>query len=1743
MRGYALLVVSVAILVVGILPSAAADQSYIWIEGENPAQTPDIKPPENNPDARGYGFSGWGRKQLISGGSMLHMQIGRKAVKERLGEAGAVFGYEFDVDKPGDYTLWARIGYEKARSPFDWQLDESKWTTVTARDFTVNLVPLQRWNELGWLKLGTARLDEGQHALRFRHKPYTVTRKGKEQPGRILHTLDAICIHAGTFRPNGHRKPDGDYRDEKDIEAARKVFEMPAAGSHRPEVDLGGLWETARWDERTYDPETRLEGPKELPDLEELYWFGIDVPHRNRNNEIPEHTFSHRFLLRTRVDVPKALEGRGFVLDCQGFRMIASVFVNGEFCGWSRHFDIDQTFDLTGAIKPGEVNEIVVAIKSEHYALDPDNARGENPAEWLRGRVNTPWGMRDTQSLGRLYDMPVASHCGPGIRKPLRLLAVGEVWTENVFARPSHQDKQLAVGVTVRNGGDKDREVVVENKVYRWSKDGLAENPEKTFSSRKISVAGGEEATFQLTESWEDPALWFPDDPNLYTIVTTLSDGDQLIDTKRTRFGFREITYDGDGFYINGVPWQFWSDLNSFGGIDAFIERAKKTGRNYMRYRCRHPSDDLYTFDENGIMVRDSGVFDGQMMNYGPGVVERIDGKKTWNRDLFRHVAEHARAWVRARRNHPCILFWSLENEITFINIKNLGQSPVAEPGIRWIAEQMMEEDPTRPATIDGGRALMPPEKWKNAPQEVVELGHLPVSGCHYNGRPFRTYPDAAYSAEYWYNNLQRDRWPMLRDRPITHGEIFFASGHKPADLAELGGERCFLGPSQTWPARDLMQRFLFEGMRWSNSSHAMHTWTVKSTRDYWHAWSPVALFTREWNRAFGSGQIVTRTARIINSTSKDSPITAAWELVLEGKTVDSGKRTAEVSRGGRSETFPIKLDIPRVSELKPGKLILTATREGEEVFHEEKDISIINTGSAPRPDASQGDIVVLDPSGEAKNRLRERGVDFTEVGSVGEIPLEPQTVIIGRNAIAEERAADLFWQHLLLAGARLVVLEQQHPLHYQAVPADLDLSEYSGSIAFGENFKHPALHGLNQDAFFCWANEDNRHRTYALPYGKASQGARSLVQCGPQLNFSAMVECRMKDGSMLLSQLLIGESMDTNPVARRLFDNMVYYASSFEATHKETAVVMPEDDLRTGLLRQIHLDFASFGDPIEALDSNRQIVIVDGAAENTDALAANQGKVRAFTDGGGWLILWGVTPEGLDDYNKLVGVDHVMRRFLREKVILAIPEDPLTAGLSLQDVTMDTGESPTRFWNVPWAVNDAYTWIVDLRDIAPFMDFSGREDAIRRAKTKTQHQSNPMNMFNGFTAKQYWKYLYYIPFEGEEHALEFTLPRRESLTRLSVVPNDHLWQPRTLELYPDDADEPVELPLKVGAFQQDFDLDGLTAKKLDIVLTDLENVNPDRPQHITGIENLKILAKRSEQWEEKVRPLLNIGGLVAYNMGEGGILLNQLNIKKRELNPATVKKKQAMVKTILANLGAVVGGAKPVVVGTNLEFRPVDIPDETYNAYNMHRENPGWFRSRLARNADLSGLPEGENRFEGVLYSVPEFKTSIVPSVIMLRGSGTQVQAKKVEGIKVGRQADALFFLHTYNKGRGVQRYERALAAGNRKKADPENPPVLFRYRVNYADGQGMEVPVRWNEGVSHWLQQNPRPLQQAQVAWIAPVEGHEGWQTTVYSMQWNNPRTDVPIKSIDILPATGRRAQRLGAPAVIAITTATAP
>lgn len=842
-----------AVTLLSLVCAGTARAEFTWIEGEKPESA------NVAADAGVYRPGPMAQPALQSGRALLSIALSHNDAKEKLPADGLTVRYEFHVEGAGRRAVWARIGYEWARSAFDWRLDDGEWQTLGSDVPTVDIVELSAWNELAWIRLVETRMAAGRHTIEFRHRPaFSVDSKGNSKPARTLHMLDAVCVTDEPFRPNGRFKPGEDWRTDEDRKAAAKVYELPAApAGTRSHVELTGLWEIARWDEYDVPRETQFTGVTALPaDYDDLFWVGVQTP-GDRNIVRPDMKFCHRLIYRARVNVPAEFEGRGFVLEFQQFNMIASVFVNGRFVEWSKLHDTVWQCDISEAVQAGAQNEIAVVLKDIYYAVNQErNASVRDSGIGLRRIYNTPIDLFKTSAVGPSVDFPVSAPHGDGGRsgllEPVTLMAVGRTWVEDVFARPSVTDSKLDLEISLKNAGSAPADVEVRNSVVEWNEDGTwrSADPRKVFEPVRVTVPAGGLHSFDVSAAWADPKLWWPDDPNLYVVRTELYVDGHVIDTKWTRFGFREWGWrDGVVFTINGKPWQFWCDSDPLArrSPHAYVAEAATSGRNMIRiwgmrgWGGMTRREMLNYFDETGMVVRDTGAFDGEVFNYARGLTWNEDGSPGYNRVLMGNVLDQQKAWVRGSRNHACILIWTMENEVAFVSSANAGQNPEYLPAIRYVGGELQKLDPTRPVMIDGGNALTDPATWRGEGPWVApakELGYLPVNGCHYTERGYGVgwmdYPDAAYTAEHWYTHTDpRGGWTMQRDMPIFHGEIFYGRGNSVDALAELGGEQVYLGDEGTFPVRGLVCRMLSEGYRFNGVSSAWDLYNDNSDRSH----------------------------------------------------------------------------------------------------------------------------------------------------------------------------------------------------------------------------------------------------------------------------------------------------------------------------------------------------------------------------------------------------------------------------------------------------------------------------------------------------------------------------------------------------------------------------------------------------------------------------------------------------------------------------------------------------------------------------------------------------------------------------------------------------------------------------------------------------------------------------------------------------------------------------------------------
>lgn len=1707
---------------------AQAQAACVWLEGESPTVAPAPVAQAEGEPVSPHKTTALGKPDVLSGGNLLMVQVEPGEVEKLVPPEGLVYGWEFTTATAGPHEVWMRIGPGWARADFDWRLDGGAWRTHGHLIPTRNPQELATWNEQGWAELGKADLAAGAHKLELRlprvaaaepkpakGKP-TPEPKGDEAPAkpawsRLLLAIDAICVSSEPFRPYFRHKP-GEYpRSADDLAAWDRVVPvaMPADAA-QARTRLDGLWSIAPWDDLPWDETQRLEPVRALPaDLGALHWTSMRVP-GYRMKDRPDLSYTHRYLLRTRFRLPAEAKGRSAFLDFQHHGLITSVFVNGRYCDASANVGTAWQCDISPALKTGE-NELVVAVKDIWYAL-----RGpakEDSDNWVLGGLawrSMPLSHMNIQSGGKRMDMPVSNSKDlSGLQAPVELVLVGPVYTDDAFVRPSVAKKELAADLVLRNPGTKPMKVRVRNEIVPWNR-GQGGAVAKRLPDADAEIAPGATASLTVRDGWADPRLWWPDDPQLYWLRTVLEVDGKAVDERLTRFGFRDFAWDGPVFRLNGVRWQAWADMRRIAspkGPADFLEMCRATGINSTRYwksagwgpMSRRETLDF--FDEQGILIRTSGVFDGQVNNYGFGLtMEDPDGKPDANgkrprrarTPFFDAWRSQMAAWVRAERNHPCVFVWSIENEITYINLRNLHQYNQCEPEIRKGAEVVMALDPTRPAMVDGGEALMDQS--------------LPINGSHYTelyNSALRGLPDCAYDKERFFQGKVRDAWAMHPQKPIFLSEVYFAQGYSPGRFAAIGGDRCFLGIGETMPTRDLMARMFSEGFRWCGIP-MWHFWTQETGKAMDSAIQPVALLCRQWDRVFAPGATVRRDLKLFNQTSSTEPLTAVWEWRFEGAAPVRGERVFSLAPGG-AEEFAIESKLPTG---KPGRtegaLVLTVGRAGKDVYRAEHPACLLSADESALPTFKAGELCVLDPSGNVAGWLAARKVVHTAVKDAEAIPDSARVVLLGPGAIRPGAECDRRWFVMASRGQRVLVMNQELPLRWEALPADLKPTDHTGRIAFPENLEHPVFHGLRESDFFTWGAD---HVVYRNAYAKGMRGFRSLLQCDDNLGDTILAECQVEDGVLLLDQTVTAEKLGRTPVADRLFCNLLGYAAAYTAERKPAYACLPEGDSRKTLLEGLQLAMTAATGPLDTLQPGA-VAVVDATPANLKILAGAKEKVDAFCATGGWLVLWGLTPEGLADYNRVVGFEHLIRPFRREKVSLASPMDPLAAGISLRDVAMDTGEKIFKWKGLTWPVDDTFTHVVDLQDVAPFVDLPTPQELGKEAGLGFDHQ--PKNLMDGFVAEDSWIYTYMILLDrGHSRRIPLRLPREEELVALRIRPANNYHVLRGMDVYFDGDPTPAQAEFAAEGGVQECPVAGRRSRNITLDLARWDAVGS---QNVLGIEDLSLIVKRSPEFLAGVKPLLNIGAMVRYPRGKGGIFLCQVKLSEKEYMAVNRQKKTTMVKTVLANMGAQFAGGKTLIPGASVSYKPLRLPDTVFNTYISGSNSPAWFASK--EKADLGKLPCGDQTFAAVDYHLQDFATSPIPAAIVPRVKGKN--GYEVLGIPVNAKADALFFLQTASIQRRLDVLREAREAAKGRKI--LESPVMAHYVVHYQGGATVEIPLRIGEEMGQWLLEKPASQPGAALAWTGDVEGSP-LKTALYSMQWNNPRPEDLIESVDLV------------------------
>jgi len=467
-------------------------------------------------------------------------------------------------------------------------------------------------------------------------------------------------------------------------------------------------------------------------------WHSVNVPHDwsiegefDRSNPtgqggayLPAGIGWYKQIISTDLGV-----GERLFLEFDGVMACSSVFVNGKLAGYRPNGYVGFTYDITDLVMPGTDATVAVRV---------DNS---------------------VQPASRWYT-------GSGINRHVRLVRRNacHIPAQGVFA--SYADGKLKVQTIVSNTLSKP--IKVNLQYVLKDSEGKAVT-RKTGSETQVEAG----ASAELTETVDikNPHLWDIDNPYLYTLEVSVFEGRKELDSETVTTGLRTIRFDNEnGFFLNGQNVKMFgvclhSDAGALGtAVPASVweyrlKQLRSLGVNAIRM-AHNPADPVLMdlCDRMGFLF--------MAESFDTWNTPKNHAEKGYNLFFDEWWERDTQAMVEQARNHPCVVIYSVGNEIRD-NLDN----PEGFEKYRKQQDLIHSLDDTRPVTM----ALFRPNSsgvYRNGFAEMMD-----VVGQNYRVDELKAYHDAHPEKAIIGTENTHDvqSWLMLRDDPSLCGQFLWA--------------------------------------------------------------------------------------------------------------------------------------------------------------------------------------------------------------------------------------------------------------------------------------------------------------------------------------------------------------------------------------------------------------------------------------------------------------------------------------------------------------------------------------------------------------------------------------------------------------------------------------------------------------------------------------------------------------------------------------------------------------------------------------------------------------------------------------------------------------------------------------------------------------------------------------------------------------------------------------------------------
>jgi beta-galactosidase len=353
---------------------------------------------------------------------------------------------------------------------------------------------------------------------------------------------------------------------------------------------------------------------------------------------------------RKHFTMPASHQGLKVLLEFEGVRQAATVYVNGVQVGLYENGVAPFGFDITNQVRFGADN--VIAVEADNTKWRPEQSSGL-PFEWDTRDFNPEYGGL-TRNV-RMYVLP---------RTYFTLPLYTNLGTTGTYVYPSAINVSgatatISIEAQVRNEQSNTRTITVSANVIQSNGTVRA-----AITGPTVTVAAGATQVVTLSQRISQLRFWEPGAPNLYTVEVVLSEAGAVVDAYPIVTGFRKTAFNGGtssgGVYVNekyvfltGYAIRATSEWAAIGGavpewmtqIDGRMIRDSNA--NLIRWmHVAAPPANIRMTDAYGIVcIQPAG--DKESDATGRQWDQRVE--------LMRDVLIYF-------RNNPSILFWEAGN-------------------------------------------------------------------------------------------------------------------------------------------------------------------------------------------------------------------------------------------------------------------------------------------------------------------------------------------------------------------------------------------------------------------------------------------------------------------------------------------------------------------------------------------------------------------------------------------------------------------------------------------------------------------------------------------------------------------------------------------------------------------------------------------------------------------------------------------------------------------------------------------------------------------------------------------------------------------------------------------------------------------------------------------------------------------------------------------------------------------------